>query len=720
MKQITQNLANGETRLTASPAMKPGEGALLIRSERSLVSAGTERMLVDFGRAGWVNKARQQPDKVREVLEKVGTDGLATTVDAVRSKLDEPLPLGYCNVGVVAQTGAGVDGFAVGDRVASNGAHAELVNVPNNLCAHIPLNVSDDEAAFTVIGAIALQGIRLAQPTLGECFVVTGLGLVGLLAVQLLRAQGCRVLGIDLDPAKTEMARRFGAEIVSLDQGEDPVSAAMTFSRGRGVDGVLLTLAAKSSEPVSEAAQMCRKRGRVVLVGVTGLELNRADFYEKELTFQVSCSYGPGRYDREYEQGGHDYPVGFVRWTEQRNFEAVLDMMAAGSLDVKPLITHRFAFDEAPEAYDLLATGSEPYLGILLEYYQQTDAAERTVRLTSRPVSTIQTDTISLGVIGAGNYAGRVLIPAFKAAGAYLHTIANSGGVAGAHYGRKYDFEEATTDVDALLGNSAVNAVVIATRHDSHAHYVQAALEAGKHVFVEKPLALRLDELGEIRTACDQTATTGEGPCLMVGFNRRFAPHVAKMKALLQHVKEPKSFIFTVNAGAIPTAHWTQNPAVGGGRLIGEACHFIDLLRYLAGTPINGYEVETLGEKHGPACSDKATITLRFADGSVGMVHYLANGHKGFPKERLEVFTDGRVLQLDNFRKLRAWGWKGFSRMSLWRQDKGQAACTAAFVDAIRGGKSAPIPFDELLEVSRVTIEIAAAARPSHSDCMAD
>lgn len=710
MRQVVQNLATGEITLVELPAPQVGSGRLLIRTARSLVSAGTERMLVEFGRAGWIEKARQQPDKVREVLDKVRTDGLAAAVDAVRTKLDEPLPLGYCNVGVVAEVGTGVSGFAIGDRVVSNGPHAEVVAVPQNLCAKIPDEVSDDAASFTVVGAIALQGIRLAQPSLGEYFVVTGLGLIGLLTVQLLRAHGCRVLGIDPDPVKVEMARRFGAETVALDRGEDPIAAAMAFSRGRGVDGVLLTLAAKSDEPISQAAKMCRKRGRVVLVGVTGLKLNRADFYEKELSFQVSCSYGPGRYDAAYEQKGHDYPIGFVRWTAQRNFEAVLDMMAAGALDIEPLITHRFPFNDAAKAYELLTGGKEPYLGILLEYDAGKRDSPQTVRLRPEPVRN-QVASVSLGVIGAGNYAGRVLIPAFTKTRATLRTIANSGGVNAAHYGKRYGFQMVTTDVASMLSDLEINAVVVATRHDSHARYVCEALRAGKHVFCEKPVALTLAELEEIEETWE-TIAESEPRLLMVGFNRRFSPLVSRMRVLLEGVREPKCFIVTVNAGAIPPDHWTQDPQVGGGRIVGEACHFIDLLRHLVGASISHWSVRTIGRFGGQAVSDdKASITLGFADGSLGTIHYFANGHKSYPKERIEVFCAGRVLQLDNFRVLRGFGWPGFHVMRLWRQDKGQVACANAFVEAVYTGGPSPISFEQLMEVSRVTIEVAQAAR---------
>jgi predicted dehydrogenase/threonine dehydrogenase-like Zn-dependent dehydrogenase len=709
MKQVLQNLKDGSTEVAEVPCPRVGAGQLLIRTTRTLVSAGTERMLVDFGKAGFIDKARQQPDKVRMVLDKVRTDGLIPTIQAVRNKLDQPLPMGYCNVGEVVDVGMGVTGFAVGDRVASSGKHAEMVAVPVNLCAKVPDTVPDEAAAFTVLGAIALQGIRLVQPTLGEAVVVTGLGLIGLVTVQLLKAQGCRVLGLDFDADKLALARRFGAEVVDLKSGADPVAAAMDFSRGRGVDAVIVTASTKSNEPMHQAAQMCRKRGRIVLVGVVGLELSRADFFDKELTFQVSCSYGPGRYDPSYEEKGQDYPVGFVRWTEQRNFEAVLDMLAEARLDVAPLVSHRFTIDDATRAYQVVG-GSEPSLGIVLSYPRGIEQAEaaaqvRTVSLglpamagTSLPSG--YDGRLSLSVIGAGNYAGAVLVPAFKEAGAGLRRIASSGGVTSVHLGRKFGFEQATTDTAGLLADEGANAVVVATRHDTHARYVLQALAAGKHVFVEKPLALRHEDLDEIAAAAQAAQRL-----LMVGFNRRFAPQVQKIQALLAGAPGPKSLVMTVNAGAIPANHWTQDSEVGGGRLVGEGCHFIDLLRFLAGTPITQHQVLAMQA----GTRDSFTINLRFACGSLGTIVYLANGSKAFPKERLEVFAAGRVLQLDNFRRMTGYGWPGFKSMNLWSQDKGQAECAKAFCDAIRTGGPSPIPLSELMEVGKVTLDLGQA-----------
>jgi predicted dehydrogenase/threonine dehydrogenase-like Zn-dependent dehydrogenase len=699
MKQILQSLKNGDTAVLDIPCPQLKAGHVLIRTQKSLISSGTEKMLVNFGKASPLEKIRQQPEKVKMVLEKIKTDGLAATMDAVHSKLDQLLPMGYCNVGIVQAVGAGVHEFAIGDRVVSNGAHAEMVSVPKNLCCKIPDFVADEYAAFTVLGAIGLQGIRLAMPTLGETFVVMGLGLIGLLTVQLLIAQGCHVLAIDIDDSKVELAKQFGAQGLTLSEGVDAIAIANKFSRERGVDGVIIAASTQSNDPIQQAATMCRQRGRIILVGITGLELSRADFYKKELTFQVSCSYGPGRYDASYEEQGHDYPLGLVRWTEQRNFEAFLDMLAQNKLKLAPLISHRIAIQEADKAYDLLA-GDIPSLGIVLNYDGDdiTQLSKQTVILntTDHPA----TNMISAAVIGAGNYASRILIPAFKKTKVTLQTIASNNGISGTQTGNKYGFKETTTDVDTIFSNPAINTVIIASRHDTHSEFVCAALRAGQNIFVEKPLCINHAQLSAITEQYQQTPQR-----LMVGFNRRFAPHIQKIKTLLATVNAPKSFIMTVNAGDIPANHWTQDNAIGGGRIIGEACHFIDLLRYLAAVKIATFQITRM--QNVTQTDDKVSITLTFADGSFGVIHYLANGHKSFPKERLEIFTAGKILQLDNFRKLRGYGWTGFKKMNLLRQDKGHQACVDQFINAIKHGLPSPIPIEEVFEVSLVTLEIA-------------
>lgn len=702
MKQVLQNLSNGKTSLVDVPSPKPMKGHINIQTTNSVVSVGTERMLVDFGKAGWINKARSQPDKVKMVMEKVKTDGLSATYDAVKSKLDQPLPLGYCNVGVVLD---GCDtGFEKGTRVISNGHHAEVVRVPKNLVAPIPNAVDDETAAFTVMGAIAMQGIRLVNPTVGETVVVTGLGLIGLLTVQILKANGCRVLGIDFDSVKCELARQFGAEVVDLSEEQDPVVMAEAFSRGRGVDAVIITASSNSNDIVHQAATMCRKRGRIVLVGVVGLELSRADFYEKELTFQVSCSYGPGRYDEDYEDKGIDYPLGFVRWTEQRNFEAVLDLMASGSINVKPLISHRFKIDDVVEAYAKLNDQSS--LGILLNY-QETAAeslAENTVELSKKSSSRAQKGNVAF--IGGGNYASRVLIPAFKRAGANLTALVTSGGISAVYHGKKNGFKTASTNIEQAL-DDVVDTVVIATQHNLHASQAIKALEKGKHIFVEKPLALTHEEINKIEASQKESNSM-----VMVGYNRRFSPLIQKIKSLLDAKPSPKTFIMTMNAGEIPRNHWTQDAEIGGGRIIGEACHYIDLMRFLVGSKIKSFNALKMGENDFvEVTEDKASISLTFEDGSMGSIHYFANGGKSFPKERIEIFCDDAVLQLNNFRKLRGFGWKGFNKMNLWSQDKGQENCVDAFMESVRKGRENPIPQDEIFEVARVSVDIAEMLR---------
>jgi len=698
LKQILQSLKDGSTTVADVPLPRNSKGSLLIETSISLVSVGTEKMLLDFGKAGWIKKARQQPDKVRMVLDKIKTDGIKPTLEAVFNKLDQPLPLGYCNVGEVLQVGSSVDSFKIGDRVISNGYHAEAVSVPQNLCAKIPENVSNEEASFTVMGAIALQGIRLVKPTLGESVVVIGLGLIGLLTVQLLRANGCRVLGIDFDRDKLDLAKKFGADIVDLSSGQDPVMISEAFSRGRGVDAVIVTASTESSEPIHQAANMCRKNGRIVLVGVTGLELSREDFFKKEITFQVSASYGPGRYDPNYEEKGHDYPVGYVRWTEQRNFEAILDMLHSGALDVKSLITHKFDILDAEKAYQLF-DGNEPSLGILLSYPNQVDLQKKSlvISLEENKKNDKSISSPKISFLGAGNYATSTLISAFKHSGATLNNIASSAGISGAHAAKKFAFNKTTTDSDELFSDKETDAVVITTRHNSHSNFVIQGIKSGKNLFVEKPLCLTLEELENIESGYNSKCI------LMVGFNRRFAPHIQKIKELLESKKSPKSIIMTINAGSIPSDHWTQDLEVGGGRIIGEACHFIDLARFLIGYPIKNYHRFTMSD----ITDDTSTIQLFFEDGSICTINYFSNGAKSFPKERIEIFASGGILQLDNYRKLKGFRWPGFKSMNLWKQDKGQQLCAAAFVEAVSNKNPSPIPFNEIIEVSRVSIELA-------------
>ena len=701
MKQVLQDLKSGETVLAEVPAPVAQPGAVLIGTTRSLISAGTERMLVEFGKANLLSKVRQQPDRVADVLAKMKTDGVLATLEAVDAKLSTPLTLGYCNVGCVLEQ---ADGFAAGDRVVSNGSHAEIVSVPANLACKIPDDVTDEQASFCVIGAIAMQGVRLAEPTIAERFVVMGMGMIGLLALQILRANGCRVLALDTNAERLELARQFGAETLNISGAADPVARAMAFSGNDGVDGVLIAASTTSNDPVSSAAKMCRKRGRVVLLGVVGLQLKREDFYEKEISFQVSCSYGPGRYDPDYEDKGHDYPIGFVRWTEGRNFAAVLDLMADGKIDTAPLATHRFAIEDAGEAYRTL-TDDPAALGIVLEYPAPQGEPERLVPIAqASPSASGKADEApSVSFIGAGNYAGRVLVKAFSDAGARLRTVTSSGGVSARHVAKKYGFSHASSDAAATIAADETDIVVIATRHDTHARFALDALAAGRHVFVEKPLCLTLDELEEIADA----ARRGGAGRLMVGFNRRFAPLITKMADALGQTSEPRTINIRVSAGKIPVDHWTQDPATGGGRIVGEACHFIDLARFLTASPIVDMAVDALDQPDGPPLADNVVVTLRHRNGSLSTIQYLANGPKAVAKERIEVFVGGRALLLDNFRKLEAPGFERGTASRSLRLDKGQGECVAQFVAAVKKGSETPIPLDEILEVSRLSIEAA-------------
>ncbi len=707
MKQVFQNMTTGSPELIDVPSPMSKEGELIIAATKSLISKGTEKMLTDFGKSSLIGKALKNPEKVKLVLDKLKTEGLVQTIESVYSGLNQPMKIGYCHVGRVLDNGK--TDFSVGDRVVSNASHGEVVRTPYNLTARIPENVDDDSAVYTVLGSIALQGVRLISPTLGETVVVTGLGLIGLITVQILKANGCKVVGIDLDNNKCELAKGFGAEVVNISKGENPVDFIEEITKGVGVDAVLITASSKSNDVMHQAASMCRKRGKIVLVGVVGLELKREDFYEKELSFQVSCSYGPGRYDANYEDHGIDYPIGFVRWTEQRNFETVLSLLSDRSIDVRPLITHRFDLDNIKEAYSKLE--DESSLGIILEYQLKEDelSDSRNIRLpeNKNTDNSSNANKVKVSFIGAGNYASRVLMPGFKNNKTILSTVVTSEGSSGMLCAKKYGFEYASTDVsDALKKDSDI--LVIATRHNLHAEQIILGLEKQKNIFVEKPLALTHKEIDNISATYNKIK---QKPLLMVGFNRRFSPHISKMKSLLASKKAQKCFIFTMNAGFIPEEHWTQDSRIGGGRIIGEACHYIDLMRYLADSPFKTWSAIKIENKDTNSTrDDRAIINLEFEDGSIGSIHYLSNGGP-FQKERLEVFCENSVLQLNNFKTLRGYGWKTFNKYKTFLPNKGQNICIKKFIESVRLNTESPIPFSEIIEVSRITIDIAQSLR---------
>ena len=714
LKQIIQNLDNGEISLVELPCPIPSKNEILIRSKLSLLSNGTERMLLKFGKAGYLSKARQQPEKVRQVIDKINADGVLATYHSVKNKLGQPIAMGYSNVGSVSDIGDGVHGFSKGDRLVSNGFHSEFVCVSKNLVAKIPDGVSDEEAVFTVPGAIALQGVRLCEPVIGETVAVFGLGLIGQLLVQILLANGCRVIGFDIDVSRVNLAKSFGAAAYKLSRGKAPISEVLSYTSGVGVDASIIATATTSNTVISHAAQICRKRGRVILVGVTGLNLSRSDFYEKELKFQVSCSYGPGRYDSVYEQEGIDYPIGFVRWTEQRNFSAVLNLMAEKKLDVKPLISSSNKITDMKKAYDRILN-DKTVLGVLLDYANTTTTTTTTTKPgveffcsenTIDQKKTNRSNSLNIGFLGSGSYAQGQLMPAFKKFGTQMSCVVSKNGISGFSACKKFGFLSNTTDSAVLLQSPNVDAVVIATRHDSHARFVVEAIKQGKHIFVEKPLCMSLDQLEEIKHVYEHAKgvdVSGEGVKLMVGFNRRFAPQIRAIKKVLKTLNEPKSFVLKINAGALPKEHWAQSRSQGGGRVLGEACHFIDLLRFLSGSRIVSWNKVGLGG----AADDTVSISLTFADGSIGTIHYFSNGHRAMPKEHLEVFCQGSIIQLNNYKSLKSFGLPELSQVNLWRQNKGQELCVKAFCQSVMLNEPCPIAFDEILEVSRLSIEIA-------------
>ncbi len=642
MKQIIQDLKSGATILEEVPVPQVKSGYVLIQTSRTLVSLGTERMLVEFGKANLIDKARQQPDRVKQVLDKIRTDGLQPTLEAVFNKLGQPLPLGYCNVGRVVAVGKGVNEFRVGDRVASNGNHAEFVCVPKNLVARIPDNVSDDEATFTVIGSIGLEGIRLLKPELGETVVVVGLGLIGLVVAQLLKANGCRVIGVDFDQQKIDLATAKGIIAINAAQGVDPVQFVEELTGGIGADGVIITASSKSNDVIHQACEMSRKRGRIILVGVIGMNMRRDDFYKKELSFQVSCSYGAGRYDEEYENKGHDYPLAYVRWTEKRKF---------------------------PEQTSL----------------------NRVVEVTG---SSFKEGRGKIGIIGAGNYTSSMVVPCLVKAGASIKYIASAQGLNAKILAKKANAALATSDYTEILKDDEVDLVIITTRHNLHARMTIEAIEAGKSVFVEKPLCLNENELSDI-LAIGQKAPAGV--TLTVGFNRRFSPYAVKLKQLCG--EGPKNIVATMNAGFIPPEMWVHDLEIGGGRIIGEACHFIDLCSFIAGSRIVSVCMNALGENP-EENTDNGSILLKYENGSNAVINYFANGSKAYAKERIEVYAQQKVFVINNWRRLEGYGVKGFSKKS-GRLDKGQKSMFALLNERIVHGGPALIPLDSIANTTR-------------------
>lgn len=705
MKQILQNQRTGELTVADVPVPVLQPGRVLVRTAASLVSAGTERMSLQLAQKSLLGKARERPDLVRQMVQKYKTEGLVSTVNAVRAKLDTNKALGYSAAGIVLEVADDVTSVRAGDRVACAGAdfasHAEVLSVPQNLCVRLPEAVSFESGAFGTLGAIALQGLRLAEPTLGEAVVVIGLGLLGQLTVQLLKANGCRVFGIDLDAGKVKLARELGADAGTV-SGPEAAAEVINWTRGRGADAVLITAATPSNEPIELAGEISRAKGRVVAVGLVGLDVPRQSFYERELTLKISMSYGPGRYDPEYEEGGHDYPLPYVRWTEQRNIEAFLDLVAEKRIDVTPLISHRFPIAAAEQAYDLISGSTERYLGVMLYYDMEAEVA-RKVEFKKPKTGASE---VRLGVVGAGNYVTSKLLPQFKTAGVEFRTIGSASGTSARDAGERFGFAHAVSGADEVLADTEANLIVIGTRHDSHAALAARALNSNRHVFVEKPLALNDEELDGVLQAASQSEAI-----LTVGFNRRFSPLAREARDFFAGRRGPLSILYRVNAGRIPKTHWIQDASEGGGRIIGEVCHFVDLMQFWTGTPPVSVFAEAVEANNDQIVeADSIFITLRFSDGSNGCIAYVAEGDKAAAKERVEIFGESKTFVLDDFRRANFYKNGKETRKDLKTQDKGQAELVRAVCAMVRGGV-APISIEELAATTRATFRIVESLR---------
>ena len=710
MKQVLQNRKTGRPFVGEVPVPALQKGRVLVRTVASLISAGTERAAVELVSKGLVQEARQRPDLVKAVVAKVKNEGILNTFASVRDKMAASQALGYSAAGIVAAVADDVGEFQIGDRVACAGvgfaSHAEVLSVPKNLCVHIPENVSFESGAYGTLGAIALQGVRLAEPTLGESVVVIGLGLVGQLTVQLLKANGCRVFGLDLDQQRVALALEMGADkaVVSDDAAAKEIEA---WTRGHGADAVLITAATDSNQPIELAARVSRLKGRVIVVGMTGMDIPRQPFFSRELKLIISMSYGPGRYDPDYEERGHDYPLPYVRWTEKRNIESFLELVAGKRVNVERLTTHRFTIAEADRAYQLISgDAQEPNLGVVLNYDPDAEVA-RKVALGATPAIRKAEKSIVLGVIGAGGYVPAMLLPHFKTEGVEFRSIATASGISAHDVGKRFGFAYAVSSADEVLEERDINLVVVGTRHDLHAELARKALEQDKHVFVEKPLALNDEQLESVLEAAASSNAK-----LMVGFNRRFSPLAQRAKDFFASRDTPLSILYRVNAGRIPKEHWTQDAQEGGGRIVGEVCHFIDLMQFLTTAPPVFVFAESVSAKSSKIVdADSVFITVRFADGSNGSIAYLSEGDKGLAKERVEIFGAGKVFVLDDFRRATLYKDGREEQVTLKAQDKGQQAQVRRVCTSVLEGGPAPIPIDDLAATSRATFRVLDSLR---------
>ncbi len=693
MKKIFQDLRNGKTILEEIPAPSKTKNKITIQSYKSLISPGTEKMLMNFGKANYFQKALQQPDKVKHVINKIKSDGIVPTFNAVQDKLSKPIPLGYSNVGKVIRSS--VPEFKIGDRVVSNGPHAEVITVSPNLCCKIPDDVNFETATFTVLGSIALQGIRRIEPTIGETVVVVGLGVIGNLSCQILAANGCKVIAIDPSEERCKITRDIGINSICLDPDENYNQIISSFNNEEEVDAVLITASSTSKKITNFSAEICRKRGRIVLIGVVGLDLDRDLFYKKEILFSVSSAYGPGRYDSKYEEENLTYPIGFVRWTAKRNFSFILDLMSENKINVLNLISNQFSFEQVNKAYQSLKDVNT--MTVLINYTETVNLSD-TVEVVKKNKIPPDNSLNDFAFIGAGDYASKILLPQFKKNKVNIKYIASLNGENAQFLSKKHNIQYNTTNIDQILTDQTIKNVIISTRHDSHAELVCKFLDNGKNVFVEKPLAISLNELKRVKNSFENSSGS-----LMVGFNRRFSPISAKIKELLKNNKAPLAININVNSGIINREHWTQNKSIGGGRLIGEGIHFLDYIQFLVSSKVSTFSVSTMENNS----YDTFSINLKYANGSICNLNYFSNGNSQFPKEKIEIYTEGKILEIDNFKSLKGYGFQKFNKLKLWKQDKGNEYCIKEYINFLNGKSFPIISYDDLFYVSELCINIA-------------
>ena len=688
MKKIIQHLKTGKTELLETPVPNISSNEILIRTKYSLVSIGTERMLVDFAKSNIINKVRQQPEKVKMVLDKVKTDGLMPTINAVKNKLDEPISLGYCNSGVVEEVGSDIIDIKVGDRVVSNGPHAEFVSVTRNLVAVIPDEVSSKDAAYTVLGSIGLQGVRLCNPTYGETVVVIGLGLIGILTAQILKSNGCNVIGVDIDKEKCKIASSYNIDTINPSD-TDYISKVYKLTNNIGADGVIITAATKSNDVISQAAKISRKRGRVILVGVVGLDINRSDFYEKELTFQVSCSYGPGRYDPDFEEKGNDYPIGYVRWTERRNFECILESIAKNNIKFDKIPLEQVPFNDSQRLYDNL--NSNKAMAYMLEYSSKPTKSSN-IQLNERK---FKKNRAVIGIIGSGGFTKSTILPLLEKTSCEIKSICSLNGLNSTLLAKKYNISNSTSNYKDIISDDEIDTVFITTRHDSHHKLVIEALENNKNIFVEKPLALNNIELNDIIKKYNNNQNSN----ITVGYNRRFSPHIIAIKKSIGVENDNLNIIATMNAGFIPEEHWVHDPEIGGGRIIGEACHLIDLCIYLTGSEVENVCMNALGNSP-KKNTDNASLMLKFKNGATAVINYFSNGSKSYSKEKIEIFSNNKTWICDNFRKSKGFDDSHFRSMKS-RIDKGHNNLLKSFIQRINEGGAELISFNDTINSTK-------------------